>query len=165
MGAIVQQVSTLLGVLVGVLCSYLATRASERERWRREHAVRWSDRRVEVYASYADAVKRMGHISLRICAAHGFGAKVEPLSPDEGISMLAAADADRSVKWELLLLLGNRSTVTAARAYNEVVWQLEKAAKGSEVASEDFDVLVREAGRARDAFYAAARRDLALHPD
>jgi len=51
------QLLVLAGVVIGALASYLTTTANEKARWKRTLDSRWDDRRVEAYASYAQAVK------------------------------------------------------------------------------------------------------------
>jgi hypothetical protein len=52
-----QQLPTLVGVLIGAAATYGATSLTERARWRRAQAVRWDEKKVNAYAEYANAVK------------------------------------------------------------------------------------------------------------
>src|SRR5437764_10808315 len=60
--AVVPQLLTLVGVIIGVLASYLTTSAGEKTRWRRAQNVRWDESRMRAYAEYASAVKRWAYI-------------------------------------------------------------------------------------------------------
>src|SRR5262245_33981216 len=115
MNALLQQLPTLIGVLLGAAASYLATSAGERARWRRRQAARWDQRRLEAYTNYGYAVKNLIHLALRLSAHRGLNAIRPPLAPDEGLDLLEAANQDRAVKWETVLLLGTPGTVAAAR--------------------------------------------------
>src|SRR5262245_36781074 len=73
------------------------------------------DRRVEAYAIYARAVKKIINIAMRVAAARGLGGAGEPLTPTpENLDLLAAAEAERGNAWETVLLLGRPETVAAA---------------------------------------------------
>jgi hypothetical protein len=74
------QLLVLLGVIIGALGSYLATAATERARWKRALDSRWDGRRVEAYASYGQAVKRMIMIASRIAAGRDLGSDTESLA-------------------------------------------------------------------------------------
>jgi hypothetical protein len=56
MQALLQQLPTLVGVLVGAAATYVATSTAERSRWRRQQSVRWDIHRYEAYAEYAHAL-------------------------------------------------------------------------------------------------------------
>jgi len=91
---LINQAPVLLGVIIGALGSYLTTGATERARWKRALDSRWDDRRVEAYASYAQAVKRMIKLSGRIAAGRDLGGDDEPLAPtQENLELLADAEA------------------------------------------------------------------------
>ena len=73
MHALLQQLPALVGVVIGALASYLAGAATERARWRRQHAARWDASRMEAYASYALTVKTFILIANRISASRNLG--------------------------------------------------------------------------------------------
>jgi hypothetical protein len=156
------QVFVLVGVIVGALGSYLTTAATERARWKRALDSRWDDRRVEAYASFAQAVRQMIYISTRIAAGRGIGADAEPLAPtQENLALLAAAEANRGKQWENVLLLGDAQTVAAARSWYEHAWRLEWYAR-ARLAGTNAEWLEARAAvdAARQKFYEAARSDL-----
>lgn len=152
----------LVGVIVGSVGTYLTTAAVQRSQWRRTHGVRWDERRLTAYIQYGDAVKRMHSVAVRICASRGFDYSVEPLEPAEGLAVLASASAERSARWEAVLLLGDRDTVKAARAWHQTVWRLEWYARGMLTDRPKWDEAVQDADAARHVFYVAARKDLGM---
>lgn len=152
----------LLGVIVGALGSYLGTVATERTRWKRAQDSRWDDRRVDVYAAYAQSVKRLINIAGRIAAGRGLGGDDEPLAPtQENLGLLAAAEAERARQWEAVLLLGHPETVAAGRNWHEHAWRLEWYARARITGSNsDWQAARTAVDVARHAFYEAARQDL-----
>jgi hypothetical protein len=158
------QVAVLLGVIVGALGSYLTTAATERARWKRALDSRWDDRRVEAYALYAQSVKRMIKVAVRIAAGRGLGGGDEPLAPtSENLELLADAEAERSRQWENVLLLGHPQTVAAGRRWHERAWRLEAYARGLLTGSNDeWQAAVTSVDGARQVFYESARTDLGV---
>ncbi|GLY90312.1 hypothetical protein [Actinoallomurus iriomotensis] len=156
------QLPTLAGVIVGAVGSYAASSLTERARWRRAHAERWDQPRFQAYASYANLLKAQLRISLRIGAARGFDHVVDPLDPDEGLQRLAEAESRRAAEWESMLLVGDASTVAAARTWHEAVWAVESYARGLKDDPAGWEGALRRASQARDAFYRHARRDLGI---
>lgn len=123
MSEVVRQLPTLLGVLVGAIATYFVTTAAERARWRRDQTIRWDAKRMEVYAEYGRAVKRVTDLAVRIAMARGVRVSQmtgrESLQPDEGLPVLAQAEAERGAIWESVLLLGSPEAVSAARRWHE----------------------------------------------
>jgi hypothetical protein len=156
-----QQLPALIGVLVGAVATYTATSAAERARWHRTQSVRWDDKRLAAYAEYAHAVKEVISISVRLAAHRGVHPDVHTLSPEEGMPALAAAEEERTMKWEGVLLLGTERTVIAARAWHESVFRLQRIASGAEVKVSWVEA-VEAASRARRGFYEAAKQDLGI---
>jgi hypothetical protein len=162
--SLVNQLPVLLGVIIGALGSYLTTAASERARWRRNLDSRWDDRRIEAYASYAQAVKQMINLAQRIAAGRGLGDPSEPLAPTrENLDLLAVAEDERARQWETVLLLGHPLTVAAARNWHEHAWRLEWYARALIVGEKsDWERARTAANIARAAFYESARSDLGV---
>jgi hypothetical protein len=156
-----QQLPALIGVLVGALASFAATSVAERARWRRTQAVRWDDRRLTAYVEYAHAVKKVISLSVRLAAHRGVHSDIDRLAPEEGMPALAAAEEERTMKWEAVLLLGTDRTVVAARAWHESVFILQRFAAGEPVESTWADA-VKAVSRARQAFYESAKRDIGI---
>ena len=119
------QLPALLGVIVGAAASYLATSAGDKTRWMRSQRVRWEDKRVQVYADYGHAVKRVYELSKRLAASRGLPTNAGPLPLDSGLEDLTQAGIERSEMWERLLLVGDPDAVAAARTWHHILWQLE----------------------------------------
>ncbi|MBC7274902.1 hypothetical protein [Nocardioides sp.] len=121
-----QQFVTLGAVVVGAAMSYLAATATERRRHRNEAAARWEQRRVDLYADYAEVAKRI----LRQTEDVG---KHDPASDDFGAaaSKLRTLEEDRSALFERLMLIGDRATIEAAHKLNHVMWTLQSELPGA----------------------------------
>ncbi|MGH3864493.1 hypothetical protein [Actinokineospora sp.] len=161
MQAFLQQLPTLIGVLVGALATFTATSVAERSRWRRTQSVRWDDKRLAAYAEYAHAVKKVISISVRLAAHQGIHQDLDKLAPEEGLGALALAEEERTMKWETILLLGTDHTVVAARAWHDSVFRLQRIASGVDVESSWGDA-VGAVSRARRGFYEAAKADIGI---
>jgi hypothetical protein len=57
MSAFFQQLPALIGAVIGALGSYPALARSDRDRFKRERAARWEERRLAVYAEYARSLR------------------------------------------------------------------------------------------------------------
>ncbi len=121
-----QQFVTLGAVVVGAVMSYLAATATERRRHRNEAAARWEQRRVDLYADYAEVAKRI----LRHTEDVG---KLDPSSDGFGAaaSKLRMLEEDRSALFERLMLVGDRATIEAAHKLNHVMWTLQSELPGA----------------------------------
>jgi hypothetical protein len=154
------QLPALVGVVVGAASSYLATSATERARWKRQTRVRWDEQRAIVYTEYGHAVIRCVALARRVASGRGVGHYPHPLTLDDGRTELSAAEAEREVRWESVLLLGSAEAILAARLWHRTVWTLRRAALGE--LDTDWSSTLAEAGHRRRAFYEAARRDLGV---
>ena len=85
------QIITLIGVLVGALTSYLATTFTEHARHKRALETRWDERKLNVYADYASAVK-----IANIAAKRAFIARSEPELLTAALAQIDEAEASRS---------------------------------------------------------------------
>ncbi|GIJ79195.1 hypothetical protein SAMN05443287_102533 [Micromonospora phaseoli] len=153
MGNLVGQLPALLGVLVGAVGTILATSLTDRSRWRRSQTVRWDERRLDAYAEFARALKEVQTIASRLIGGH--------LDRDEELTALAEADFRHTLAWESVLLLGDGPTVTAARAWRDAVWEIERLARAGST-GDGLPGLLHRANEARDAFYGAARGGLGV---
>jgi hypothetical protein len=162
MSPFMQQLFTLLGVFLGAAATYSVTSLTERTRWRRLQDSRWDDRRLNAYVEYANAVKKCMQLSYRMAASLGMPSNGQPLDVAEGLPMLAAAEADRAVKWENVLLLGNGAVIEAGRRWHELSWKLEWFIRGKLNGDEEFKSSYEAANDARTTFYDRARRDLGI---
>lgn len=159
MQSFLQQLPALLGVVVGAAATFVATSVAERARWRRDQSVRWDEKKVSAYAEYAHALKHVISVALPLAESRvGEGAIV---TLEAGLDELRAAEEQRTVKWEAVLLLGSSEVVVAARAWHQTVFRLEWLAQG-----QGSDMTVTEAvaaiSRARGVFYEAAKRDIGV---
>jgi hypothetical protein len=156
-----QQLPALIGVIVGAFATYAATSAAERARWRRSQAVRWDSLRLTAYAEYAHAIKKVSSVAVRLAAHRGIHPDIDALPPEEGIPALAAAEEERTMKWETVLLLGTDTTVLAARAWHESVFRLQRIASGAD-AGIGWPQAIATASKARRRFYEAAKADIGI---
>jgi len=147
--------------IVLIALTYVATRAVERARWKREYAVRWDTTRLEAIASYASATKRMLTLSWDISKSSGLGTSVSPHTLAEAGHLLDEAETARGERFERVLLLASHQTVQLARQWHGFAWEFARIAKGSTaVTNQEFMSLRAECFLARDQFYASARSDL-----
>jgi hypothetical protein len=162
MSGVVQQLPALIGVVVGALASFLAGAASERARWRREHSVRWDDRRAQAYAEYGHAVKNVYVQCMRVAAMRSQRTGGDPVGYAEALAAVSLLTDERAAKWESVLLLGNPRTIAAARTWHRRVWQVERFARGERTDTEQWDALMADVIADRARFYTEARRDLGI---
>ncbi|WBB52579.1 hypothetical protein [Verrucosispora sp. WMMD573] len=171
MDGIAAQLPALLGVLVGAVGTIVATSLADRSRWRRNQTVRWDERRLDAYAEFARALKEAHTIASRLIGGY--------LDRDAELAALAEADFRHTLSWENVLLLGDGPTVTAARAWRDSVWAVERLARDGPNRDDAWDGsnrddawdgsnrdelpgLLHQANEARDAFYTAARNGLGV---
>jgi|SRR5580704_2048248 hypothetical protein len=159
----VTQLITLLAVLVGAASSYLASSAMERTRYRRDLSERWTERKLDAYITYLSDVKEMRVIARRILHDTGLDPNLPiPLTREEGLPLLAEAEAHRSVSAERVLLVGNEEVISALRALNQAVWKIEWFARGL-IDNADADAWRQassEYASAINSFQECARRDV-----
>jgi hypothetical protein len=124
--------------------------------------VRWDEKRLTAYAEYASAVGDITGIAIRMAAARGLPSPAAPLDPKDGLPLLLEAEARRGAKWQTVQLLGDPTTVSAARRWHECAWRLDGFAKGRFDGSEEFQAAWKSAGIARTQYYAAARASLGV---
>jgi hypothetical protein len=163
---IVAQVLTIAGVLLGAAATFVVTSTTERTRWRRAQSARWDDKRLLAYSEYANAVKHMVRLCRRIAETKGLLSTGQPIDLDSAFTDLAEAETQRAARWETVLLLGEPATISAARAWSEQAWRLERLLRDNHPddhpdASPFIDTY-RNAMRLRNEFYAHARADLGI---
>lgn len=105
----------IVGVVVGGVLAWAAGSLSERSAWRRSQSTRWDARRLEAYSDYASSVKQFTRACLRIAASKGLGTAKDPLDVAAGVEEIARAEDRRSAVFDTVLLLGDPSTIAAAR--------------------------------------------------
>jgi hypothetical protein len=147
-------IPALIGVVVGVA----ATGWADMIRWKRGQAVRWDERRVDAYAEYARAIKRIHMTALGMVSPH----VAKRINREDGLAMLAQAAAYRTEAWEGVLLLGDQETTHAAFRWQNVVEAEADFARNrtNDGESDDWKAAVRRADQARDSFYVAARKSV-----
>ena len=160
MNPIVAQALTIAGVLLGSAATFVVTTAAERTRWRRAQSARWDDKRLLAYSEYANAVKQMVRLCRRIAETKGLLTTGQPIDLDSAFTALADAETQRAAQWETVLLLGEPTTISAARAWSEQVWQLERILREEHSDTSSFIDAYRSTMRLRNEFYAHARTDL-----
>jgi hypothetical protein len=160
MNPIVAQVLTIAGVLLGSAATFVVTSAAERTRWRRAQAARWDDKRLLAYSEYANAVKHMVRLCRRIAETKKLLSTGQPIDLDAAFAALAEAETQRAARWETVLLLGEPATISAARAWSEQAWRLERILRETHPDAATFTDAYRDAMRLRNEFYAHARADL-----
>jgi hypothetical protein len=97
----------------------------------------------------------------KTCRA-GLPAAVGPLTARAGHSTLAAAEAELSIYWAQLLILGSPQAIAAAQGWRAEAWHLESFARGRSSDPTDFEAASAQRRAARARFYAAVRTDLGV---
>ncbi|MFI5916747.1 hypothetical protein [Dactylosporangium sp. NPDC051541] len=162
------QLMTLLAVLLGAVTSYAAGALNERVRHRRDQVQRRAERKLDVYVAYLDDVKTMRSIARRMLGDSGLDPKLPiALSKDEGLPLLAEAEAHRSISAERVLLLGPKEVVEALRKVNQALWRIEWFARGliTEPSHDAWTHAKQEFEVAINAFRESVRRDLRVSDD
>ncbi|MGW2631183.1 hypothetical protein ACWC2K_17830 [Streptomyces chattanoogensis] len=164
MSAFIQQLPALIGVVIGALGSYLASTRGDQARFHREQAARWEERRLAAYADYARVLKKSVTLTYRIAAHLGNDPHPHPLSPEEAAPHLADATDARDPVGEALLMLGTADVVEKAREWVVVVMEMEGFLRAETRNPEAWSAMLERQRAAREGYYAAVRRDLALPP-
>jgi hypothetical protein len=162
MNPALQQVLTMVGVLLGSGATFLATSLVERSRWRRTQSSRWDDKRLTAYADYANSVKAAARMCQRIAAGKGILTGGQSIDYEEGLAALTDIGNERAVNWEPVLLLGEPDTVKAAQAWAASVWELEHLIRESDLDGPKFIGAYKQSILHRNVFYASARQDLGV---
>lgn len=155
------QLPALIGVLLGAIGTYSVTALTERKRWKRQLATRWDERRVVAYMEYAHSIKKTISICVKLASQRGVGAELNFLAPEYSDADLAAAEEDRTVSWEAVLLFGSDEAIAAARKWHEAVFRLELMATGQE-ADLSWDLAIKATSRARGEFYRVVKREIGM---
>lgn len=164
--ALLQQLPALLGVAVGALATWVATFTAERAKWRRSQSVRWDEKRLIAYTEYSHAVKQMISAATRLqdqrrAAGPGTASSGAQAALAEGEAALTAAEDDRTVKWESVLMLGSGEVIKSARAWHQAAFRLEWIALGR-ASDTSWDEAIEATSQARSAYYQAAKADLGI---
>ncbi|MEU7057113.1 hypothetical protein [Streptomyces sp. NPDC046197] len=164
MSSFIQQLPALVGVVIGALGSYLAVVRSDRDRFRREQAARWEERRLAVYADYARSLKKSVTLTYRVAAHLGNDPHPHPLPLPEAEPLLAEATAARDPSGEALIMLGSPDVVEKARTWVVLVMEMERFLRDGRREPEAWQGLLERQRAAREGYYTAVRADLALPP-
>ncbi|MFC8513715.1 hypothetical protein [Streptomyces sp. NPDC057257] len=164
MSAFIQQLPALIGVVIGALGSYLAVARGERERFKRERAARWEERRLAAYSEYARALKRNVHLTYRVASYLGNDPHPHPLSPEEAAPLFAEANVARDPAGEALILLGSTEVVDQARVWVTAVMEMERFLREGTQDPQAWRTLLERQRAGREAYYAAVRDDLGMPP-
>ncbi|RSN23304.1 hypothetical protein DMC61_31875 [Amycolatopsis sp. WAC 04169] len=148
----VSQIVTLAGVLIGALTSYFATTMTERGKHRRALATRWDERKLAAYIEFATTVKEAADAART--------AREAPEKSDlrrEALAEMEQVERRRSTAFEALVLLAAPSAIEAAKAVNQVVWEIEIAARAGKTdpTPSNFVPLL-------NAYHEESRRDLGV---
>ncbi|MFF3640668.1 hypothetical protein [Streptomyces sp. NPDC002564] len=164
MSEFIQQLPTLVGVIVGALGSYAAITRGDRMRFRREQAARWEERRLAVYTEYARVLRQTVSLTYRVAAHLGNDPHPHPLTPAQAVPHFTEAAEARDPAGEALLMLGAPEVVDAARTWVLLVIGMERFLRADTHDPEAWAALLERQRAARETYYAAVRRDLALPP-
>ncbi|WP_435204997.1 hypothetical protein [Micromonospora sp. bgisy143] len=159
MSALMDQLPALLGVLVGTGGTILATLIADRSRWQRQQAARWDERRLQAYVEFANAVKEVHTYALRIANLNALRHGVDR---EHALARMEEADIRRTKTWESVLLLGDATSITAAREWRAAVTDIARYARGVTSAGFELAAGLGHANETRDRFYQAARASLGI---
>ena len=81
------QLPTLIGVVLGAAGAMAATSLTDRLRWRREQAVRWDQHRLEAYIVFAATLKEIHTLAFRLVAVHQPGSSAVPIDRQTGLEL------------------------------------------------------------------------------
>ncbi|MFG2964604.1 hypothetical protein ACGFZS_15115 [Streptomyces sp. NPDC048288] len=164
MSGVLDQLPTLIGVVVGGLMSYVVGALTERSRWRRQQEIRWDSQLLQAYSEYGHAVKDCATRYQRFAAHRGLTNHPAPLEPTETeLEQAADVEGRRSALVEALSLLANAETAQAVQILNRSVWHLEWLARGQLTGNPStWAQAFSEYRAARAEFYRHARRSLQI---
>jgi len=160
--ALTQPQAIIFAGVLGVITALITNLITHTLTWRGQDKRRWDSRRLDAYAEYSRAVKKLTFLALRAAAGRGLPYYIAPLPADEGAAALALAEQDRADHFEAVLLLGGRDVVVAARTWHQCAWHLVEFAAGRFTNAEEWTRAVDANERARAEFYEHARRDLGV---
>jgi hypothetical protein len=158
-----QQLITLIGVVVGGGLTLIVTSRVEQVKWRRVLETRWDEKRFSAYADYALAVKKYVTLLRRVAADMGLASAAHPLPTSEGLPQIDDAESERAGAFESVLLLGDKATIDAARAWHRSAWELAYIVRGSKPGGPaEWETAIREVWTGRSRFYESARMSLGV---
>lgn len=129
--SVVDQLSTLIGVVVGAAMSYVVGTLHERTRWRRQQGARWDGLLLQAYSDYGQAIMDCVVVYQRLAAHQGLTEDPSPVeTTGDALEEAARAELRRAAMTEPLRLLADPDTAAAVRKLNDAVWHLEWLARG-----------------------------------
>ncbi|MFE4577686.1 hypothetical protein [Streptomyces chartreusis] len=164
MSVFLQQLPALIGVVVGALGSYVVVVRGDRMRFGRERAARWEERRLGVYADYAQSVKKTVTVAYRISAGNGIGHHPDPLTLADAERLLAEANLERDPAGEALIMLGSVDVAEKGRAWVVTVMEMERFVRAGDQDRDAWQALLDRQRAGRADYYSAVREDLGLPP-
>ncbi|AGZ43250.1 hypothetical protein [Actinoplanes friuliensis] len=157
-----ESLPALVGVALGAAGAMTSSLLTDRLRWRRDQNVRWDQRRLEAYTTFAATLKEITGLGFRLSAADRADSHSIPIERELGLQELAAANVRKTKDWESLLLLGDELTVAAAREWRDATRAFERQARAEVPDPAEWQQRVDLMNEARDGFYLAARRSLGI---
>lgn len=164
MSVFIQQLPALIGVVIGALGSYVVVVRGDRARFRREQTARWEERRLAVYAEYAQSVKKTVTVTYRVAAELGIDPHPDPLPLEDAKPLLADATTGRDPAGEALLMLGSPAVVDRARAWVLTALEMERFVREGREDPQAWQALLERQRAGREGYYTAVRDDLGLPP-
>lgn len=152
----------LVGVLLGVLMSWVTSTLTENRRFQREQTRHWLERRLATYTEFAATTKNAMSILFRVAAGMGLDQQTDPLELSDALPMFASAFHDREVAFERMRMVGSKPAEAAARAWVQNIYVMREALKEPGLDAQQWSELVGQANRTREAFYEVTRRDLGV---
>jgi hypothetical protein len=154
----------LVGVALGGLMSYGLTVLGDRQRHERATIASWREKKLASYAEFLRDAKRVRVMAQRVASGIGLESNAAPLPREDGLRLLAEAETDRTLSFEVVSLLGSVDTVMAGRELNRTVWSLERSVRGVSAGADanTWTEAMERYHRAIDDFNRCARRDLGI---
>ncbi|MEU5863576.1 hypothetical protein ABZ815_20565 [Nonomuraea sp. NPDC047529] len=154
------QVITIAAVIVGAVVTYATNSATERSRHRRQLQIRWDERNLEAYADYIGKVRSCIYSAVRL-----YESPREPDSPGgqwgQLLDALTAAEGQRAVAFERVMLLANDQVIEKAHEVNMAAARIDWAARRRiECSLEEWRSLHRAVFAAINRLHQCARQDL-----
>jgi hypothetical protein len=157
------QAFTLAGVVLGAAGSFIATTLLERERHRRDKAIRWDVASLQAFSDYLKAVVGVARMAGQASRQRGWDVNAASRDLGEALRLMEEREDDRTIAFERVRLVADKATIDAAHRLNKAVWKLEWLASGREDGSASaWQAVVQMYLRALDDFHAATRDRLSM---
>jgi hypothetical protein len=160
MGQFVGQLLPLLGVVIGVIGTVVATSLADQRRWKRDQAIRWDEHRLNAYVEYAGFLQESFYLLCRITAPYRSESRSPHLDWDTGLALIAQVELERTRALEKVLVFGDHATADAALAWCDAVIDLGVYARSRPHSWDEWRPHLGRIDQAKGSVYAAARRSL-----